>query len=409
MGPIFRERVIAPPSDAGDRLAADALAVTLNELGRVDPDHLAELLECAPRARQWRNSATPCSSTRRTEEWETADAYLSGPVRHKLAAAEAAAALDGPLRPQRRRAARRCSPRDIQPSDITARLGAPWLPTDVIEAFVREVMGGDGRDPPYRRRSRTWTVISPRLRRHRPRGTSEWGTARRHAGQLLHDALNSCHAADLRHRDRGRQRAPGAEPGGDRGGEGEAAQDQDGLHATGCGPTPDRADRLSRLYNDRFNNLVPRHFDGSHLTAARAPATSSRFYPHQKRAIWRIVADGSTYIAHAVGAGKTFTMAAAIMEQRRLGLVQQGDAGRARPLPGPGVAASSCSSTRPPASWSPTRPISPRTSAPASWPGPRPRAGTPSSSPTPRSSSSPCPTAFERGMIEDADRQTSSA
>ena len=82
----------------------------------------------------------------------------------------------------------------------------------------------------------------------------------------------------------------------------------------------ERADRLARIYNDRFNNLVPRHFDGSHLTIPGASSVIS-FYAHQKRAIWRIVASGTTYVAHAVGAGKTFSLAAAIMEQKRLGLI----------------------------------------------------------------------------------------
>ena len=85
---------------------------------------------------------------------------------------------------------------------------------------------------------------------------------------------------------------------------------------------PDRTDRLARIYNDRFNNLVPRHFDGRHLTL---PGASSiiRLYDHQKRVIWRIVAAGSTYIAHTVGAGKTFAIAGAIMEQKRLGLISK--------------------------------------------------------------------------------------
>ncbi|MFK4260054.1 lactate dehydrogenase, partial [Agrobacterium tumefaciens] len=83
---------------------------------------------------------------------------------------------------------------------------------------------------------------------------------------------------------------------------------------------PDRADRLARDYNDRFNNIAPRAFDGSHL---QLPGASSAFslYGHQRRGIWRIISAGSTYLAHAVGAGKTMTFAAAIMEQKRLGLI----------------------------------------------------------------------------------------
>ncbi len=85
---------------------------------------------------------------------------------------------------------------------------------------------------------------------------------------------------------------------------------------------PDRTDRLARIYNTHFNNLVPRRFDGRHLTL---PGASSiiRLYDHQKRVIWRIVASGSTYIAHAVGAGKSYAIAGAIMEQKRLGLISK--------------------------------------------------------------------------------------
>lgn len=81
-----------------------------------------------------------------------------------------------------------------------------------------------------------------------------------------------------------------------------------------------RADELARLYNDGYNNLVNRRFDGSHLKLPGAVSTF-RFYQHQKNAIWRMISAGSTYVAHAVGAGKTASIAAAIMEQRRLGLI----------------------------------------------------------------------------------------
>lgn len=83
---------------------------------------------------------------------------------------------------------------------------------------------------------------------------------------------------------------------------------------------PDRTDRLARVYNDRFNNIAPRRFNGDHL---QLPGASGAFslYGHQKRGIWRIVSAGSTYLAHAVGAGKTMTIAASVMEQRRLGLI----------------------------------------------------------------------------------------
>ena len=123
-----------------------------------------------------------------TETWETADAYLSGPVRTKLAGAEAAAALD-PQYERNLAALREVQPWDIRPSDITARLGAPWLPTDVIEGFTAEIMGTQVRIW-HTVEIASWSVEGSGFI-GTAAGVSEWGTPRRHAGLLLHDALNS--------------------------------------------------------------------------------------------------------------------------------------------------------------------------------------------------------------------------
>ena len=152
-------------------------------------------------------------------------------------------------------------------------------------------------------------------------GTSEWGTPRRHAGQLLHDALNSAtpQIFDVVVEDGVEKRVLNVEAT-------EAAKEKlvriKEAFTAWIWTDPDRTDRLARIYNDRFNNLVPRHFDGRHLTL---PGASSiiRLYDHQKRVIWRVIAAGSTYMAHAVGAGKTFSIAAAVMEQKRLGLISK--------------------------------------------------------------------------------------
>ncbi len=315
MGPIFRERVIAPPAPPLITSAADALAVTLNEIGRVDPDHVAGLLDCtAETALAQLGTAifrNPC-----TGAWETADAYLSGPVRSKLAAAEAAATAD----PQYERnvaALREVQPEALKPSDITARLAAPWIPADVIEAFSAEVMTTETRVR-HCAELATWTVdTAPFI--GTAAGTSEWGTGRRNGGQLLHDALNCAtpQIFDLITEDGVEKRVLNPEAT-------EAAKEKlakiKEAFTAWIWTDPDRTDRLARIYNDRFNNLVPRHFDGRHLTLPGASGII-RLYAHQKRVIWRTIAAGSCYIAHAVGAGKTFSIAAAIMEQKRLGLI----------------------------------------------------------------------------------------
>ncbi|MBY5717045.1 DEAD/DEAH box helicase family protein [Rhizobium leguminosarum] len=256
-GPIFTERVISPPASPVITSAADALAVVLNERGRVDPEHIAELLHRDPDAvidelgdAIFRDPADG--------SWQTSDAYLSGPVRTKLIVAEAAAALD-PAFERNVRALQDVQPADLRPSDITARLGAPWIPASDVVAFVKETMGAD-------------------IRIHHMPELGSWTVEARQFGYSA-EAFQRWVWTD-----------------------------------------PDRTDRLARVYNDRFNNIAPRKFDGSHL---KLPGGSGAFvlYGHQKRGIWRVISSGSTYLAHAVGAGKTMTMAAAIMEQRRLGLI----------------------------------------------------------------------------------------
>ncbi|MFH1516594.1 MAG: lactate dehydrogenase, partial [Pseudomonadota bacterium] len=314
-GPIFSERVISPPAAPDITSAADALAVVLNERGRVDIDHIAELLH---RDVQVVIAELGDAVFRDPVDgsWQTSDAYLSGPVRTRLAAAEAAAELDTIF--QRNVAALRdVQPADLRPSDITARLGAPWIPASDVVAFVHETMGVDIRIH-HMPELGFWTVEARQLG-YTAVGTSLWGTSRRHAGELLGDALNSRVPQifdTIKHLDGDRRVLNVVDT--------EAARDklqrlkeafQDWVWTD-----PDRTDRLARVYNDRFNNIAPRKFDGSHL---KLPGASGAFtlYDHQKRGIWRIISSGSTYLAHAVGAGKTMTVAASIMEQRRLGLI----------------------------------------------------------------------------------------
>ena len=317
MGAIFRERVIAPPSAPLIATAADALAVTLNETGRVDIDHLAELLDRDPDTALAQLGEAVFRNPR-TEIWETDDAYLSGSVRSKLAEAETAAERD----PQYARnvvALRRVQPEDLRPSDITARLGAPWIPAADVEAFAAEIMG-TATTVRHTVEIAAWSVdVAPFA--WSAAGTSEWGTSRRHAGWLLHDALNSAtpQIFDTVIEDGVEKRVLNSEAT-------EAAKEKlakiKEAFTTWVWTDPDRTDRLARIYNTHFNNLVPRRFDGRHLTL---PGASSiiRLYDHQKRVIWRIVASGSTYIAHAVGAGKSYAIAGAIMEQKRLGLISK--------------------------------------------------------------------------------------
>ena len=317
MGPIFRERVIAPPSAPDIATAADALAVTLNATGHVDVDHLAELLDSDPETALTQLGEAVFRNPS-TESWETDDAYLSGSVRTKLAIAEAAAALD-PSYQRNVAALRRVQPEDLRPSDITAKLGAPWIAAADIEAFILEIMGTETRVR-HTVEIASWSVETAPFA-YTAAGTSEWGTARRNAGWLLHDALNNAtpQIFDTVIEDGVEKRVLNSEAT-------EAAKEKlariKEAFTGWIWTDPDRTDRLARIYNDKFNNLVPRHFDGRHLTLPGA-SNIIRLYDHQKRVIWRIVAAGSTYIAHTVGAGKSYAIAGAIMEQKRLGLINK--------------------------------------------------------------------------------------
>lgn len=314
-GPIFTERVIAPPAAPIIASAADALAVVLNERGHVDIDHIAELLH------QSVDDVTADLGDAifrdpETGAWQTADAYLSGQVRDKLKAAKAAAALD-PAFGRNVRALVDVQPTDLRPSDITARLGAPWIPAADIVAFVHETMGADIKIH-HMPELASWTVEARQLG-YLAVGTSEWGTDRRHAGELLADALNSRvpQIFDTVKEGDSEKRVLNVV-------DTEAAKEKLTKIKTAfqnwIWSDPDRTDRLARVYNDRFNNIAPRKFNGDHLQLPGASGTFS-LYGHQKRGIWRIISAGATYLAHAVGAGKTMTIAAAIMEQRRLGLI----------------------------------------------------------------------------------------
>ncbi|WP_374818590.1 lactate dehydrogenase [Brucella grignonensis] len=314
-GPIFTERVISPPAPPVISSAADALAVVLNERGRVDVDHIAELLHRDPQD-VVAELGSAIFQDPADGSWQMADAYLSGHVRDKLKVAEAAALLD-PVYERNVTALQGVQPVDLRPSDITARLGAPWIPALDVVAFVKETMNVDIKIH-HMPELASWTVDARQLG-YLAVGTSEWGTGRRHAGELLTDALNSRVPQifdTIKDGDSERRVLNVVDT--------EAAKEK--LHKIKeafqrwIWSDPDRTDRLARVYNDRFNNIAPRAFDGSHL---KLPGASGAFslYGHQMRGIWRIVSAGSTYLAHAVGAGKTMTMAAAIMEQRRLGLI----------------------------------------------------------------------------------------
>ncbi|MBB2199947.1 lactate dehydrogenase, partial [Gluconacetobacter sp. 1c LMG 22058] len=321
-GPLFTDRVIHAPVEPEIHSVHDALAVSLHDTGRVDIPLIAELLGRSEQDVVIDLGAAiyldPERSVTGGEVYATADAYLSGPVRTKLARAREAAAIDT-------RYARNVSaleavqPEDLRPSDITARLGAPWLPVEDVTQFVAEVLGVETRIH-HTAQVACWSVDKLPFA-GKAEATSVWGTERRHAGELLEDALTQAipKIYDTWRDENGEHRELNTK-------ETEAAKEKLAAIKTAFSSwvwqDAERADRLVRLYNDTYNNLVARKFDGSHLSLPGA-STAIRLREHQMRVIWRIIATGGTYIAHAVGSGKTFSMCAAVMEQKRLGLISK--------------------------------------------------------------------------------------
>ncbi|MDR7256250.1 N12 class adenine-specific DNA methylase [Sphingomonas sp. BE270] len=322
-GPIFTERVVKPPVSHEIHSAQDALAVSLHERGRVDIPLIAGLLGTSESEALADLAGDvyldALRSTPQFDHWVAADEALSGPVRTKLALAREKAVTD-PRFNATASALESVQPVDLKPSEITARLGAPWVPVDVIEAFVAEAMEVQTRIH-HTVALASWTVDKAPFLGH-VSSTSTWGTARRGAADLLEDALNS-HIPKIYDTWRDENGSERRELNVT---DTEAAKEKlasiKSTFETWVWQESDRADRLVRIYNDAFNNLVPRAFNGKHLQLPGA-STAIRMRDHQKRVIWRILAAGSTYVAHSVGAGKTFSLCAAVMEQRRLGLTNK--------------------------------------------------------------------------------------
>jgi N12 class adenine-specific DNA methylase len=312
---IFRERTIHQTKIAqAAETPQDALVLTLNEMGRVDFARMEMLLskpseEFIPELKGmvYRNP--------QTERWETEDQYLSGDVRAKLEDARAAAAAN-PVYQENVTALEAVQPTDLSASEIDARLGAVWIPAADIEAFARTLLGSEGVTVQHAAAIGTWFVKADYAARGTVANTTEWGTTRYSAIELIQDALNLKTPTVYDSDPKTDARIINAQ-------QTEGARDKmEKIKERFKGwiwEDDERRERLCRKYNDEFNSIRLRVFNGSHLTL---PSSSQQIqlHPHQKNAVWRIVQSDSTLLAHVVGAGKTYTMVAAGIELKRLGL-----------------------------------------------------------------------------------------
>lgn len=300
------------------RSAEEGLLVSLNQQGRVNLNLISRLYgkaidevttELADLI--YRNPATL--------QWETADEYLSGNVRQKLEVAKEA----GPEFVRNVERLQAVQPPDILPGDIDANLGAPWIPLDDVRDFAAELFGVESTSVTltHLEKDAVWRLVTDYGAESSVAACSDFGTPRANGTRLLELALNmkspviydTVHNGDREERVINQQETMAARE--------KQKRIKDRFRAW-VFADPDRTERLVRIYNDTYNNLRPRLFDGSHLDF---PGMSEEISlrRHQKDAVWRGMSSGNTLLAHVVGAGKTYTMAAAGMKMKQAGLIQK--------------------------------------------------------------------------------------
>jgi N12 class adenine-specific DNA methylase len=316
--PIFSERTIRPARRQSGRCEPkEALLISLNDKGWVDPDYIVRLCE---RSREEVLSAleglvyeTPCG------EYVTAEEYLSGDVRQKLREVELAAEFNLDFA-KNVEALRAVQPTNLGRDEIIVRLGAAWVPEVFVGDFISSIapsFSGSVRHIPA---LAVWKVENiSAWARSSVEARQTWGTSRVNAFELIEDILNlrtTTVTDEVQDPDGSARRVVNDN-------ETIAAQAKQleikQKFAEWIWLDESRAATLIRIYNERFNAFRKREYDGGHLSLPGMSADIT-LYRHQMNAIWRCLQDKATLLAHCVGAGKTFTMIAAAMELKRLGL-----------------------------------------------------------------------------------------
>ena len=326
---LFSKRTIQPYRAVTHvDTASEALAVSLGEKARVDLEYMGSLTGKTQEqlTEELRGVIFPVPSEVEADgkpHYVTADEYLSGNVREKLKTARQAAEQN-PSFAVNVQALEKVQPKDLTAGEISVRLGATWIPEDVAEQFTHELL-----QTPFYYKSRIrvrystvtgeWNVSEKSLDRSNIRVFNTYGTKRVSAYKIVEDTLNlrDVRVFDTVQDENGKdQRVLNKK-------ETAIAQDkQDQIKEKfqeWVWSDPARRERLCSLYNEKFNAIRPREYDGSHLVfAGMNPEITLR--PHQRNAVARAIYGGNALFAHVVGAGKTYEMIAAAMESKRLGL-----------------------------------------------------------------------------------------
>ncbi|MFL5328658.1 MAG: DEAD/DEAH box helicase family protein [Gemmataceae bacterium] len=296
--------------------AEEGLLVSLDKKGLVNIPYIAELYH-KPEATVIDELGDLIYFNPETQQYETADDYLSGNVRAKLTTAEKANAS------RNIEALRAVQPEDVLPGDIDAALGSPWIPVTDIQDFAAELFRAQPANIKiaHLERDAVWSVEGDWSVQNSVAATGDYGTDRINGLTLFEQALNmkSPIVYDvIRHSD-GEERVVNQEA--TLAAKEKQKQIKERFRQWIFGDA-DRTERLVRVYNDTYNNIRLRHFDGSHLQfPGMSKAITLR--PSQADAIWRAMSGGNTLLAHVVGAGKTWIMAAAGMKMKQTGLIKK--------------------------------------------------------------------------------------
>ena len=325
---MFTKRTIKPHREVTSvETASEALALSIGEKARVDLPYMEQLagktqVELVQDLQGVIFKVPNCEPV----SYVAADEYLSGNVRNKLTVAELAAKNDPELAVNVD-ALKKVIPKDLSAAEISVRLGATWIPQEDIQRFVMELLTPSsyaaGRlKVRYTPINGDWFIENKSSDMGNVKADSTYGTKRASAYRIIEDTLNlrDTRIFDYVYDEHGNKKAVFNAK------ETTAAQAKQEVIKQAfqdwIWKDPERRNRLVRYYNDTFNSVRPREYDGSHITfGGISPEITLR--PHQVNAIAHILYGGNTRLAHKVGAGKTFEMVAAAQESKRLGLCQK--------------------------------------------------------------------------------------
>ena len=325
---MFTKRTIKPHREVTSvETASEALALSIGEKARVDLPYMEQLTgktqaELVQDLQGIIFKVPNCEPV----SYVAADEYLSGNVRNKLTVAELAAKNDPELAVNVE-ALEKVIPKDLSAAEISVRLGATWIPQEDIQRFVMELLTPSsyaaGRlKVRYTPINGDWFIENKSSDMGNVKADSTYGTKRASAYRIIEDTLNlrDTRIFDYVYDEHGNKKAVFNAK------ETTAAQAKQEVIKQAfqdwIWKDPERRNRLVRYYNDTFNSVRPREYDGSHITfGGISPEITLR--PHQVNAIAHILYGGNTLLAHKVGAGKTFEMVAAAQENKRLGLCQK--------------------------------------------------------------------------------------